>query len=208
MSFQIINYGRIKRIIDFICSLLLLIILIPVFVSTSFFIIIGMGFPVFFKQNRIGFNNRTFVIYKFRTMKRRGFTNVKDNLRITRLGRILRVTRIDELPQLYNILKGDLSFIGPRPLLSEYLPFYKKEELRRHEIRPGLTGLSQINGSYPSWEKQFRLDVTYVDTVSFKLDVIILVKTVKKLLLPSKKLISGNSERGRFDDYRKAMNQY
>lgn len=195
-------YKKFKRCSDFVISLFLLIILIPVFIVVPVLILITMGFPVFFKQERIGFNNKVFQIYKFRTMQAKTQNINTDSKRITWFGKILRISRIDEFPQLLNILKGEMSFIGPRPLLPEYLPYYTKEELRRHEIRPGLSGLSQVSFSYPDWETQFKLDVQYLDNLCFILDLIILLKTIKKIFTPSKKLITGNAGREKFDVYR------
>lgn len=129
-----------------------------------------------------------------------------DYKRITPFGRMLRIARIDELPQLLNILKGDMSFIGPRPLLPEYLPYYAENELQRHNVRPGLSGLSQVSGSYPSWEEQFENDIYYVTHLSLKMDITVLIKTFKKVLFPTQKLISGKQGRVRFDVYRSSSN--
>lgn len=162
-----------------------------------------MGSPVFFRQKRTGQDNKTFELLKFRTMRPETGNKMTDNERITKLGRFLRITRIDELPQLINIIKGEMSFLGPRPLLPEYLPYYTEEELCRHKVRPGLSGLSQVLFSYPSWEKQFKYDIEYVKGLSLSLDIKILLKTIKKVLTPSNKLITGVPERERFDVYRK-----
>lgn len=195
-------YNKLKRGIDIVMSALLILVLSPVFLITPLFILLTMGAPVLFKQQRIGLGNREFEIYKFRTMHNRSEKHFTDSQRITKLGRILRITRVDEFPQLFNILKGHMSFIGPRPLLPDYLPHYTSVELRRHDVRPGLSGLSQVSGSYPAWEEQFAYDVTYVDQLSLKLDLTILFKTVAKIATPTRKLISGNAERMRFDKYR------
>lgn len=138
-------------------------------------------------------------------MLRKITDNQPDNKRITCYGRLLRITRIDELPQLFNILKGDMSFIGPRPLLPDYLPFYTQKELRRHEVRPGLSGLSLLAGSYPTWEDQFALDVQYVDNLSFAMDIKLFYKTIIKVFNPSTKLLNCDSERERFDLYRSSQ---
>lgn len=196
-------YKTIKRFLDISFSLLLIVLLSPIFILTIALVIIFMGMPVFFTQQRVGFKNKEFRIFKFRTMKLYDENRSKDFERITRFGRFLRVTRIDELPQLVNILKGDMSFIGPRPLLPEYLPYYTKIELCRHKVRPGLSGLSQISASYPTWETQFEYDVEYVDNMSFMLDFHILLKTIRKVLMPSKSLRSGVAGREKFDVYRK-----
>lgn len=152
-----------------------------------------------FSQKRIGLNNKEFRIFKYRSMIDMSPNKTTDSARITFLGRILRVSRIDEFPQLFNILKGDMSFIGPRPLLPEYLSFYSERELRRHEVRPGLSGLSQVSGSYPSWEEQFEFDIQYVENISFFLDVKLFLKTYLKVLRPTKKMVSGIAGRVRFD---------
>ena len=162
-----------------------------------------MGYPVLYTQKRVGLFNKEFSIFKFRSMLHKTEKNNSDFERITWFGRILRVTRVDEFPQLFNILLGDMSFVGPRPLLPDYLPYYTNVELYRHHVRPGLTGLSQVEGSYPSWEEQFKYDIYYVENISFKLDLIILLKTIKKVLSPTYKLISGKEYRQRFDIYRK-----
>ena len=156
-------YSIIKRLFDFLLSFSLIVLGMPVFLLISLWIIISMGLPVIFSQERTGRNSRSFMIYKFRTMRERCERYLTDEQRITWTGRTLRSFRLDELPQLFNILKGDMSFIGPRPLLPSYLPFYTNEELRRHNVRPGLSGLSQVNHlHYPDWETQFSDDIEYV----------------------------------------------
>jgi lipopolysaccharide/colanic/teichoic acid biosynthesis glycosyltransferase len=196
-------YKKVKRIIDFFMSGLLIALLFPVFIFISIFILLFMGTPVFFRQKRIGCNNKEFEMLKFRTMHSVKSAILTDVERITKLGRLLRITRIDELPQLFNIFFGEMSFLGPRPLLPEYLPFYTEEELSRHKVRPGLSGLSQVLFSYPSWEEQFKYDIEYVKGLSLSLDIKIFLKTIKKVLTPSNKLITGVPERERFDVYRK-----
>jgi len=195
-------YKYIKRAIDVIMSAIFIIVLLPLFIITPLLILATMGLPILFKQRRIGLGNQTFEIYKFRTMRNKTDKYITDVQRITFFGRILRVSRIDEIPQLFNILKGDMSFIGPRPLLPDYLTFYSKRELQRHEVRPGLSGLSQVSGSYLKWEKQFAYDILYVNSFSFSLDISILMRTFRKIMNPSKKLISGEGGRIRFDTYR------
>jgi lipopolysaccharide/colanic/teichoic acid biosynthesis glycosyltransferase len=195
-------YRYFKRIIDILFSFLMIIILIPVLIIISLCIVIIMGRPVLFRQKRIGLHNREFEIIKYRTMRIKSHPHATDTERITKLGRFLRVSRIDEFPQLFNILFGEMSFIGPRPLLPDYLPYYTKEELLRHQVRPGLSGLSQVSGSYLKWEDQFKLDLEYIQNLTAKTDLKILIKTVKKVLNPSKKLVTGNSERSRFDIHR------
>lgn len=195
-------YIKIKRLTDIILSAILLLLLLPVMAFFAALIAMNMGTPVFFVQQRIGLNNKTFNLYKFRSMRAKTAELDVDYKRITVLGRFIRIARIDEFPQLLNILKGDMSFIGPRPLLPEYLPYYTSFELQRHHVRPGLSGLSQVSGSYPTWEQQFENDVKYVQQISFLLDVSLVLRTFKKVLFPTKKLISGKQGRVRFDLYR------
>ena len=175
-----------KRLIDFMGSLIGLIVLSPFLLIIAILIRIKLGGPVIFKQCRPGKDGKVFVIYKFRSM-----TNAKDkdgNLlpdkdRFTKFGNFLRKTSIDELPQLINILKGDMAIVGPRPLLVRYLPYYTDEERARHSVRPGLTGWAQVNGrNFITWEETFALDLYYVNNISFKLDVKIIFLTVKKVI--------------------------
>lgn len=175
-----------KRAFDILSSFFLLLFLIPLFIIISSMIYFSMGGPVLFKQKRIGRGNKVILLLKFRTMT----NDVDDNgnllpneLRITRLGRFLRKSSIDELPSLFNILKGDLSVVGPRPLLVEYLPFYKPEHAIRHSIRPGLTGLAQVNGRNSiTWNKRLNFDVIYVNEQSFLFDMYIIYRTVLKVI--------------------------
>lgn len=176
----------IKRPMDFILALIALIVLFPVLIIIAILVKINLGSPVIFKQQRPGLNEKIFTLYKFRTMADIRDKNGKllpDNQRLTRFGKFLRSTSLDELPELYNILKGDMSFVGPRPLLVEYLPLYNQLQRRRHEVRPGLTGLAQVNGRNAiSWDQKFELDVEYVDNVSFIGDLKIIILTFKKVL--------------------------
>lgn len=176
-----------KRILDVFIVLSVLLTLFPVLVIVALFIRFKLGSPVLFVQNRPGLKCRVFKMVKFRTM-----LDAKDNLgnplpddqRMTKLGSFLRATSLDELPSLLNVLKGDMSLVGPRPLLVEYLPLYNKEQARRHEARPGITGWAQVNGRNAiNWEDKFKLDVWYVDNQSFWLDMKILLLTVKKVFL-------------------------
>jgi lipopolysaccharide/colanic/teichoic acid biosynthesis glycosyltransferase len=178
-------YDALKRLIDFIASLALLVILSPVLVVTAALVRIKLGSPVVFAQQRPGRDGRIFRLYKFRSMHvTRPGTNAVDAVgsdaeRLTRLGRILRATSLDELPELVNVLLGQMSIVGPRPLLVEYLARYNAEQARRHEVRPGITGWAQVNGrNAVSWDERFKLDVWYVDNRSFLLDLRILTKTV------------------------------
>ena len=171
-----------KRPLDFIMALLGLIILSPLLLIVAILVRIKLGSPVIFKQPRPGLNEEIFTLYKFRTMTDERDENGKllpDEVRLTSFGKFLRSTSLDELPELWNILKGDMSFVGPRPLLVEYLPLYNDEQRHRHEVRPGLTGLAQVSGRNAiSWEEKFQLDCQYVHQVTFRGDLSILAKTV------------------------------
>lgn len=176
-----------KNIFDFVLALSALLILSPFLFLISIFVFIFMGKPVFYRQVRPGKHGIPFEMVKFRSMRnefdRKG-NPLPDDKRLTKLGLFLRSTSLDELPELWNVLKGDMSLVGPRPLLMEYLPLYTEEQYRRHEMRPGVTGWAQINGRNAiSWEEKFRLDVWYVDNQSFWLDLKILFLTLKKVLV-------------------------
>ncbi len=174
-----------KRIFDSVVSLMGLIILSPVLIVTAILVRINLGSPVFFRQDRPGLFVKTFTMYKFRTMNnsRDPQGNIlADAERLSLFGRFLRSSSLDELPELFNVLKGDMSLVGPRPLLMEYLPLYTKEQARRHKVRPGITGWAQVNGRNAiSWEEKFKLDVWYVDNQSFLLDLKILWMTIAKV---------------------------
>lgn len=176
-----------KRLFDISLALCALLFLMPILVVLALLIHIKIGSPIIFSQQRPGLNGVPFRMYKFRSM-----TNdtdeegnlLPDHMRLTRFGKILRSTSLDELPALWNVLKGDMSLVGPRPLLVEYLPLYSKEQARRHDVRPGITGWAQVNGRNAiSWEDKFKLDVWYVDNRSFWLDIKILFLTVKKVFV-------------------------
>lgn len=175
-----------KRLFDFFVALFALIILSPVFLVLSALVLINLGRPIFFTQERPGRQGRPFKMVKFRTMldsKQPDGTILPDKARLTNFGTWLRSTSLDELPELWNVLKGEMSLVGPRPLLMEYLPLYSTEQYRRHEVRPGITGWAQINGRNAlHWEERFKLDVWYVDNQSFWLDLKILLLTLKKVL--------------------------
>jgi len=183
----------------------MILFLIPVFIGTSFLIIVFMGKPIIFTQKRIGKNERMFMIYKFRTLTNNvDKQNLSDNERLTRLGAFLRKFSIDELPQLFNILKGDMSFIGPRPLLEKYLPYYTEREKLRHKVRPGMGGLAQVSGrSYINWDEQFELDAIYVEKLSFMLDLTIVLKTVYIVLFSKNMMVTGRVDKDSFDVHRK-----
>jgi lipopolysaccharide/colanic/teichoic acid biosynthesis glycosyltransferase len=195
-------YSYIKRILDIFFSLLLIILLSPFLLIVLLSSLVFMGPPVLFKQNRIGWNDRIFRIYKFRTMKNKSEQFHNDRLRLNWYGHVLRVLHMDEFPQLFNILIGDMSFIGPRPLLPEYMPYYTATEKRRHEVRPGLSSLSLVAGNYLKWEEQFKYDIHYIDNLSFGLDCRILYETILRLIFPAKKLLRGELNRTSFDLYR------
>ena len=179
-------YKYIKRILDIISSLLAIIILSPLLAVTAVLVKIKLGSPVLFKQERPGKDEKIFTLIKFRTMTDERDENgelLPDEVRLTKFGKFLRSTSIDELPELFNILKGDMSVIGPRPLLVEYIPRYNEHQHRRHEVRPGLSGWAQVNGrNTVSWEDKFDMDVHYVDNYSFAMDVKILFMTVLNVL--------------------------
>ncbi len=175
-----------KPLADFLSSFILLVILSPIIVSTGLFLLIANRGKVFFLQQRTGLNAIPFTIIKFKTM-RDAFddegTPLPDEIRLTRIGRFVRSASIDELLQLINVLKGDMSLVGPRPLLIHYLPRYSKEQARRHEVKPGITGWAQVNGRNAiSWDEKFRLDIEYVDQQSFFLDLKILWMTFKNVI--------------------------
>lgn len=174
-----------KRFIDILGAVAALILFSPVLIVVALLILGQMGAPVFFWQTRPGLLGKPFQMVKFRTMSRaidsEGFL-LPDSERLTRLGRILRATSLDELPEFWNVLKGDMSLVGPRPLLMEYLPLYTSEQVRRHEVRPGITGWAQVNGRNAiNWDKKFALDVWYVDNRTFWLDLKISILTILKV---------------------------
>lgn len=176
----------VKRPQDFLCALCAMIVLSPVMLITALLIRKNLGSPVIFTQDRPGLNGKVFKLYKFRSMTSEVDQNGKllpDEVRLTTFGKKLRSTSLDELPSLINILKGDMSVVGPRPLLVRYLSRYNEHQARRHEVRPGFTGYAQVNGRNAiSWEKKFDLDVEYVDNISFKGDWKIILQTVRTVL--------------------------
>lgn len=181
-------YRRIiKRPMDIILSLIAIIVLSPFFLIVAILVRLKLGSPVIFNQKRPGLNEKVFTMYKFRTMtdeRDKSGELLPDSIRLTKFGKFLRSTSLDELPELFNILKGDMSIIGPRPLLVQYLPLYNNHQKRRHEVRPGLSGLAQINGRNAiSWEDKFNLDVEYVDNLSFIGDWKIIFLTIKKVFI-------------------------
>lgn len=177
----------IKRILDFLLSLIALIILSPVLLIIAILVRIKLGSPVIFKQERPGKDEKIFTLYKFRTMTDKKDENgnlLPDSKRLTKFGKALRKTSLDELPELFNILKGDMSIVGPRPLVVEYLPYYTEEEKHRHDVRPGLTGLAQVSGrNLLRWEEKLEKDIEYVKKYDFSYDLKIILMTIKKVLL-------------------------
>ena len=175
-----------KRMLDIILSLSAIIVLSPLFIIVALLVRTNLGSPVLFKQERPGYKGEIFSMYKFRTMTNETdmYGNLlPDDVRLTSFGKFLRSTSLDELPELFNILKGDMSIVGPRPLLVQYLPLYNEKQAHRHDVKPGLTGLAQVNGRNTlSWEDKFDYDVEYVNSVSFVNDVEIVIKTVFKVL--------------------------
>lgn len=174
-----------KRFFDIVLSALALIVLSPVLLVTALLVRVKLGSPVIFCQERPGKNEKIFKMYKFRSMTDQRDEKgelLPDEVRLTHFGQVLRSTSLDELPELWNILKGDMSVVGPRPLLVQYLPLYNEEQRRRHEVRPGLTGLAQVNGRNAiSWEEKFGWDVEYVKHISLRGDVQVIFQTVKKV---------------------------
>lgn len=177
----------IKRWLDFILSLLAIIILSPILLIVALLVRIKLGAPVIFKQKRPGLHEKIFTLYKFRTMtdkKDKDGNLLPDDQRLTKFGKLLRSTSLDELPELFNILKGDMSIVGPRPLLVKYLPLYNEHQKHRHDVRPGFTGWAQCNGRNAiSWEEKFDLDIYYVKHLTFILDLSIIFKTIKIVFL-------------------------
>ena len=176
-----------KRQMDFILSLLAIIVLSPLLMVVAILVRLKLGSPVLFKQIRPGLNEKIFTMYKFRSMTDAIDENgelLPDSVRLTKFGRLLRTTSVDELPELFNILKGDMSIVGPRPLLVQYLELYNEHQRRRHEVRPGLSGLAQVNGRNAiGWEEKFNLDVEYVDNVTLVADWKIIFLTIKKVFI-------------------------
>lgn len=176
----------IKPILDFILAFLLIIIFSPIILIVALLIKLKLGSPILFTQERPGLNGKIFRIYKFRTMSDERDSKgdlLSDELRLKGFGKFIRKSSLDELPQLFNVLKGEMSFVGPRPLLVEYLKLYNQEQAKRHNVKPGITGWAQVNGRNAiSWEEKFKLDVYYVEHISFMLDCKILYMTFFKVL--------------------------
>lgn len=198
-----------KRLLDFVLSLCALLVLSPVLLILVIVGAVQMGGNPFFTQARPGKNEKIFKLIKFRSMTNKKDADgnlLPDDQRLTKYGKFLRSTSLDELPELINILKGDMSIVGPRPLLVEYLPWYTETEKRRHSVRPGLTGWAQVNGrNSVNWDDRFRLDVEYVDNISLKMDIKILFMTVQKVLGGSDVAQDTRTVEGNFAQIRKAQ---
>lgn len=193
----------IKRVLDFSLALLAIIILSPVYIIISILVLIFMGWPIVFKQARPGKDEKIFNMYKFRTMtnkKDKDGNLLSDDQRLSKFGRFLRSTSLDEILEIFNILKGDMSFVGPRPLLVEYLPYYKTSEKHRHDVRPGLTGWAQVNGrNLLGWDERFKKDVEYVENCSLLFDMKIVFLTVKKVIRREDIVVGKEHKFGRLD---------
>ncbi|MDP6601468.1 MAG: sugar transferase [Phycisphaerales bacterium] len=191
-----------KRLFDIVVSAVAMLLLSPLFVLLSLLILLTMGLPILFVQERPGRSGRVFRLMKFRTMRLGSASTVDpetDSGRLTPLGSIMRLASLDELPELWNVLRGDMSLVGPRPLLVEYLPLYSKEQVRRHEVRPGITGWAQVHGRNAiPWERRFELDVWYVDHRSMWLDLRILVMTVRQVFRVQQVSAEGHATQGKF----------
>ena len=197
----------VKRLLDILISLFGLIFLSPIILIVAILVRIKLGSPVIFKQDRPGKYGKIFRLYKFRSMSDKKDENGKllpDSERLTKFGKILRATSLDELPELVNILKGEMSLIGPRPLAVCYLPYYNETEKHRHDVRPGLTGLAQINGRNTlNWEERFAYDIKYVNNITFINDLKILFKTFYKVVKKDGVVTRGTGKTIDFDEYRK-----
>lgn len=198
----------IKRVLDIIISAVALMILSPILLIVAILVRCKLGSPIIFHQQRPGYHEKIFGLCKFRTMTDERDENgelLPDAQRLTKFGKMLRATSLDELPELWNILKGDMSLIGPRPLLISYLPYYTKEESLRHTVRPGLTGLAQVSGrNLLDWDKRLAKDVEYVKNLSFAMDLRIFFLTIKKVLIRENVEVDTNAVEGNFAEIRKA----
>ena len=201
----------IKRILDFLLSLFALIVLSIPMLAVAILVRIKLGAPVIFCQERPGKNEKIFKLYKFRTMTDARDENgelLPDEVRLTKFGKFLRSTSLDELPELWNILRGDMSIVGPRPLLVKYLPYYTQNEKHRHDVRPGLTGLAQVNGrNCLTWEQKFSYDIEYVNHISFFADAKIVAKTVWKVINRSDIQVNTQNTEGNLAEIRKARSE-
>ena len=197
----------IKRLLDIVLSIIAIILLSPIYIVVSILVLIFMGWPILFKQPRPGKNEKIFNMYKFRTMtnkKNKDGVLLSDEERINKFGKFLRTTSLDELPELFCILTGKMSIVGPRPLVVSYLPYYNDREKHRHDVKPGLTGLAQINGRNTlQWEERFEYNIEYVNNVPFKMDLKIIIYTIKKVFKREDIVLSGTGKIENFNIYRK-----
>lgn len=197
-----------KRVMDFVLSLIAIIVLSPVLLVVAILVRTKLGSPVLFMQERPGKDEKIFKLYKFRTMTGEKDENGKllpDEVRLTKFGKMLRSTSLDELPELFNILKGDMSIVGPRPLLVEYLPYYTERERLRHTVRPGLSGLAQVSGrNYLGWDKRLEKDVEYVESLSFLFDVKIIWMTVMQTIKKQDIAVDTNKVEPNFAEERRS----
>ncbi|MBP1889160.1 lipopolysaccharide/colanic/teichoic acid biosynthesis glycosyltransferase [Clostridium moniliforme] len=198
-----------KRLFDVIFSVIAIIFLIPIYIIIGILVKINLGSPIIFKQTRVGKDEKTFNIYKFRSMtneKNKNGELLSNEERLNKFGIILRSTSLDEIPELFNILKGEMSIVGPRPLLVKYLDYYNERERKRHSVFPGLTGLAQINGRNAiGWEERFKYDIEYSENVTFINDLKILFLTIKKVFFRENITMPKGREFDDFDVYRKAQ---
>lgn len=198
----------IKPVGDFLLGILAMVITLPFFIIVAILLGVANRGKIFFRQRRVGHGEKIFTAFKFRTMNDARDNNgelLPDEVRLTPVGKFVRKTSLDEIPQIINILKGEMSFIGPRPLLPEYLPFYNEVQRQRHTVKPGITGLAQINGrNLTTWEKRFEMDIEYVRNVSFLLDVKIFFSTIIKVLRSEGISAEGHATMPKFSDYVKA----
>lgn len=197
----------VKRLLDIVISFCSLVILSPIIIIVAILVRIKLGSPIIFKQDRPGKDGKIFKLYKFRSMSDKKDQNGKllpDKDRLTRFGKLLRAASLDELPELFNILKGEMSLVGPRPLAVSYLPYYNEKEKHRHDVRPGLTGLAQINGrNLLNWEERFAYDIEYVNNITFINDLKIIFKTFYKVIKKDGVVTRGTGKTIDFDEYRK-----
>ncbi len=203
------NYG--KRAFDILIAIIAIPVVLPISLIIVFFIAIMVGFPILFRQDRPGYKEKPFVMIKFRTMNEKRDKSgelLPDGQRLTYLGRMLRRTSLDELPELFNVLKGDMSIVGPRPLLIRYLPYYSKEEKARFDVLPGITGISQIEGRNDlCWDKRMALDIKYVKQYSFLLDIKIIFLSIWKVVKGSGVHVDSRRTMLDFDEERRALNE-
>lgn len=201
-------YKYIKRFLDFLAAAMILLVIWPVLLIIAILIKVLDGEEVLFKQKRPGKYGRIFTIYKFKTMKKNTTETKTDMQRITKIGGFLRKVSLDELPQLFNILRGEMSFIGPRPLLVRYLQYYSPEQMRRHNVLPGISGYAQVNGrNLATWEERFKMDIYYVEHMSFFLDVKIFMKTLTSVFSGSGVNKSDEETMTYFDDERRRLSK-